>query len=131
MFLATQSTGIPFGPALSLFFSFRVRPVESEGTWRVTTERYDYTLTRPASPDKIVFGWHWHPESRRSRVSYPHLHVPSAESFSTKHVPTGRVSLEDVVMFGFDELNVTPAHATARAVVEEVRSTHKQYRSWN
>jgi hypothetical protein len=129
--LATPSGGIKFGPALTLTFSLHLEPLDESGEWRMTTRKYDFELCLKTDPSKIVFGWHWHPASKRSHITYPHLHVPSALDFKTRHIPTGRVSLEDVILFGFDELNVTPAFDTAPEIVAEVRDRHKKYRSWN
>lgn len=129
--LASSARGVPFGPSLVLSFSWQVEPVVAvDGRFRMTTRRYDYTLTRRTDPRRIVFGWHWHPASRRSQVTYPHLHVPSALEFKTRHLPTGRVSLEDVILFGFDDLGIAPAHGDARRIVTEIRDRHKLFRSW-
>jgi hypothetical protein len=130
--LASSANGVPFGPALILTFSWQVEPAPFEGEQvRMTTKRYDYTLTLRTNPSEVVFGWHWHPASKQSHITYPHLHVPSALKFKTRHIPTGRVSLEDVILFGFDDLKVPPAHDDARRIVTEVRERHKQYRSWH
>jgi len=128
--LASPVTGIPFGQRLSLLFSLTLEPIEESGLWRMTTRRYDFSIVE-ASTTNIVFGWHWHPFSRRSQVTYPHVHVPSASQFKTRHIPTGRVSLEDVILFGFDELGVEPAYKTGRDIVIAVRDRHKQHRSWS
>lgn len=128
--IAAPVSGIPFGPALSLNFGIDLEWLFEDGLWRMTTVKYDYTLVRTTQPDQVIFGWHWHPRSKRSSVTYPHLHVPAALEFPTKHIPTGRVALEDVVVFGFRELKIQPAHETAEAVVAEVMGKHKAHRSW-
>lgn len=43
---------------------------------------------------------------------------------------SGRVSLEDVILFGFDDLGIAPAHGDARRIVTEIRDRHKLFRSW-
>ena len=128
--LATPSTGIAFGKELTLIFSLLLEPVPFETTqWRMTTRRYDYTIVHDSGD--LVFGWHWHPESKRSRVTYPHIHVPSAGRYRTRHIPTGRISLEDVVLFGIDDLGVAGTYPTAREVVSEVHARHRIDRTWN
>lgn len=97
----------------------------------MTTLRCDYEIFRLTQPKNPIFSWHWHPKSRRSKVSYPHLHVRSASEFPTKHLPTGRVSIEDVNFFAFDELGVQPTHEDARRIVTEIRDRHKLFRSWH
>lgn len=130
--LATPARGIGFGNALTLTFSFHLEPFQDgAGQWHMSTRRYDYTLATRAHPDEIVFGWHWHPRSRRSHITYPHVHVPSASTFSTRHIPTGRVALEEIILFGFDDLNVPPADATARTRLTEVLERHKLHRRWS
>jgi hypothetical protein len=130
--LATPHQGIRFGKVLTLSFSFRMELTQmDDGRQQMSTRRYDFTITSLAEPDKPVFGWHWHPASRRSPITYPHVHVPSASQFKTRHIPTGRVALEDVILFGFDDLDVEPAHDQAVSILTEVRNRHKQHRSWS
>jgi len=130
--LSSAPPGIAFG-GLTLSFSVTVKPLPGDegGEWRMTTVRYDYALERVSSKRREqVIGWHWHPTSRRSHVSCPHVHVPSANAYSTRHIPTGRVALEDVIMFGFDDLGVPPTSNRARRIVADVRDRHKKFRSW-
>jgi len=129
--LASPSEGIGFGPDLKLSFSFHIEPIVEDGMWRLATRRYDFTLTRSTRPIEIVFAWHWHPASKQSRITYPHVHVPSASRFNTRHIPTGRVSLEDIILFGFDDLGVNQAHPDAHKTVTEVRDRHKKYQTWH
>jgi len=129
--LTTGSDGLRLTDGLRLFFSFIVNTVEKSGESAMTTLRYDYEIFRPTQPTNSIFGWHWHPESRRSKVSYPHLHVRSASEFPTKHLPTGRVSIEDVILFTFDELGVQPTNGDSRRIITEVRDRHKLFRSWH
>lgn len=129
--LKTEEPGLSFGPAHLLSIALHVVPIEQDDRqWRMTTRKYDYTLTERARPNKVVIGWHWHPRSRRSGVSNPHMHIPTANAFPTKHLPTGRVALEDVLLFGLDELGVTPAVAGAREIVDRVRTNFVDHRSW-
>ena len=128
--LTTNANGIRFGDALTFSFSLRLAPVQENGVWRMSTQRYDFMITHRTEPTKMVFGWHWHPASKKSRIAYPHLHVPSALSHKSRHIPTGRLSLEDVVLFGFDELGVVPTVENAVAIVNETRDLHIRHRSW-
>ena len=129
--LATTVDGIPFGDGLVFRFSLQLEPLSDDGVWRMSTRRYDFTIWTKTRVPTMVFGWHWHPASKQSKVVYPHLHVPSALSHKSKHIPTGRLSLEDIVMFGFDELGVIPTVENALAIVNETRDLHKQHRSWH
>lgn len=128
--IASPVVGVPFGEHLSLNFALTLEAIEDDGVWRMTTKKYDYTVVRTRTPADRVFGWHWHPFSKRSGIKFPHLHVPSALEFSTRHIITGRVALEDVILFGVDQLNVPLAYDGARSVIEAARDRHKKYRSW-
>jgi hypothetical protein len=117
------------GHLLHLYFALNLRPVEEEGgAWRMTTLRYDFALR---DRDSTVFSWQWHPRSRRSPVGWPHLHLPEGTRFGTKHVPTGRISLEDLLIFALDELDVRPSYENARSVLEDVAMKHKEHRTWS
>jgi hypothetical protein len=129
--LATTVDGIPFGDGLVFRFSLQLEPILVDDVWRMSTRRYDFTIWTKTKVPTMVFGWHWHPASKQSKVAYPHLHVPSALSHKSKHIPTGRISLEDVVLFGFDELGVTSAIENAVEIVNEARDLHKRQRSWS
>lgn len=120
---------IPFGDALHLSFAFHLEHGQKDGVDRMTTLRYEFTLTDQAT--RRVFAWHWHPESKRSRVIYPHLHMPKGTPHAKAHVPTGRVTLEEVVLFGFHDLGVEPAVENGLSIVEQAMGTHKKYRAWN
>ena len=97
------------------------------GPFRMSTRRYDFELIEGGA---VVFGWHWHPESKRTDVTWPHLHLPPGSVHKSKHVPTGRVALEDVLLFCIRDMNVRPAHDQGIPILEEVAQRHKQHRSW-
>lgn len=122
---------IPFGADLLLTFAFTLEHGIKAGVDRMTTRSYSFTLTPRSDPTKRVFAWHWHPASTRSRVAYPHVHLPPGTPYASYHVPTGRVSLEEVILFGFTDLDVEPAVADGQRIVEDAMSTHKQYRAWS
>lgn len=128
--LGTAPDGMPFGPTLTLQFSLTLGHVEKNGEPRMTTLRYTFTLLDAATRER-VFAWHWHPFSKRSKIAYPHVHPPSGSPFSTHHVPTGRMCLEDVILYGFDDLGIQPAYPNGRQIVLEVRDRHKLHRGWS
>jgi hypothetical protein len=108
-----------------------------DGEWKVSTKAYVYVVsiaTRRAPVPVEVFAWHWHPE-RMPRKAYPHLHVRSEHrllglALKNLHIPTGRVSFEEVVRFLVDELRVVPSREDWRSVVDETEVLFKQYRTW-
>jgi hypothetical protein len=54
--------------------------------------------------------YHWHPAGR-SPIVLPHLHLGgdvARPKFTTVHLPTGRIALEEVLRFAITELDVRP-----------------------
>lgn len=95
------------GPAVSLVATMRYRIVEDEtpgrGPWKVSTTGWMYSLMEDGN---TVVDFHWHPVSN-SHVVSPHLHVRSSVRLKKRHVPTGRVLIEDVLGFAV-ELGAAP-----------------------
>lgn len=82
-------------------------------------ERY-YTLVNAERVQFLAF--HWHPRVP-GPATHPHLHVRSdAAPLSHKtHVPTGRVSLADVVRLLIVEFGVPPLREDWQIVVSNER----------
>ncbi len=127
--ITSTADGVRLTDRLRLVFTLQLRSVEmGDGQWRMSTRKYDYNIMQAK---QLLFGWHWHPASKRSPVKYPHLHVPSSLAYSTKHIVTGRVALEDVLKFAMVELGAQPSDATASARLDEISERHKTHRSWS
>ena len=127
--LSSTGPGVRLTSSLRLVFTFQLVPVEVDGQWRMTTRKYDYSIVKGRTAE-LVFGWHWHPRSRRSPITYPHLHVPSASMYPTRHIPTGRVSIEDVIAFAIRELGAVPTDDGAMGRLQANAEVHRQFRSW-
>lgn len=101
--------------------------------WKVQTDAYRYRLVVDAS-ESLLF--HWHPEGRSS-FDRPHLHVGNRELakhalLSGKaHVPTARVSLEEVVNFLIQDLGVPPATKDWESRLLSSAEIFRRYRSWH
>lgn len=130
--LGTGERPISFGPSLELVFSITVELVRTAAGQRATTVKYDYMLERTAEK-KRCFGWHWHPRSKVSPIKEPHLHIEGGVNldYSTRHIPTGRMCLEDILLFGLKELKVPPAKTDAVGVVTRLRDAHRRNRTWH
>jgi hypothetical protein len=78
--------------------------------WEVDPLGYLYMVRNDAQQELLSF--HWHP-SGRSPVTTPHLHlgygleIPKSE-FTNLHIPTGPVTLRQVVRFVITELRIRP-----------------------
>jgi hypothetical protein len=81
---------------------------EDPGRWRVRTASYLYEVRDRQS--RKILSYHWHPRGR-SAVVRPHLHIEQQTSptdLSKAHLPTGNISLVDVVRMAITELGAEP-----------------------
>ncbi|HXA52717.1 MAG TPA: hypothetical protein VNV86_20515 [Candidatus Acidoferrum sp.] len=124
-----------FGTELSLFFSQNYSLQQASGgdqEWKVRTEGYIYRLDDENGSEIISF--HWHPY--RDLVKYPHLHLKRKGSGITRseleqaHIPTGRLSIEAIVLFLEREFSVKPRGADWRERVEQNLEIFERNRSW-
>lgn len=101
----------------------------------VTTKYYLYSILDSESKDLI--GFHYHPELDDDPVLYPHIHVyaDADKRFSLfnlhkRHIPSGRVPLEDVIEWLIVELDVKPLQEDWQTVLKETREKFKQNWTW-
>jgi len=92
-----NTLGIELGLKVSIYYRVpRDRPGPS---WSVSTTSYLYALTGP--DERELMAWHWHP-GLEGEVKTTHMHIQSAilneayMPFARRHLPTGRIALEDV-----------------------------------
>lgn len=120
------------GPAfLSAGQHFRtIQDERFEGEWKVRTEGYAYRVALSEETGPFLFAWHWHPNTRPD----PHLHVgadhPEVTELPRLHVPTGRVSFEEVVRFLVTDLRVVPARRDWQETLAETESRFRAFRTW-
>lgn len=103
-----------------------------EGEWRVRTDSYAYTASfSPEIWRQFFIGWHWHPQRRPG----PHMHVNArnrlAGDLHTHHVPSGRVSFEEVVRYLIEEVRVRPRQANWADVIGDTERRFRAFRSWS
>jgi len=88
----------------NLFLSFRllyrvaINPAE-RSPWEATVVAYSYSLDDRDRSE--ILAYHWHPETRDS-VDFPHMHLGYGTGMTRQelfhaHLPTGRITLEDMV----------------------------------
>lgn len=102
------------------------------GPWKVSTAEYNYNF-RDAD-NRVVIAYHWHPQERQ-KVRRPHLHLDQGagvgrQDLHRTHIPTGRVSIEDVIRFAITELGVEPLRDDWEQVLESAQSVHETWRTW-
>lgn len=101
---------------------------ESSGTYRVIPVGYAYTISNHQHREIIVF--HWHP-GQRSHEHDPHIHIGSVvidsdsidtgKTFSRFHIPTGHVSIVQIVRLLLTDFNVVPNRQNWEAVLDGLR----------
>ncbi len=99
--------------------------------FEVRTIGYRYRVLDPL--DREVLSYHWHPTGV-SPITYPHLHLsrrlspldlgPHQEpaALGEMHLPTGFVTLADVVRLLITEFGVAPRRANWEAILAAERA---------
>jgi hypothetical protein len=124
------------GGDLSLGLAQYSRIVETDdqarGPWKVRTAGYQYELLRGA--DEFL-RFEWHPDSR-SHATFPDLHVggaacqDGASLLSRTHLPTGRITLEQIVRLAIEELDVHPLRGDWQEILAASDEAFRQWRTW-
>ncbi len=94
--------------------------------YRVNTRAYSYVVEDRQGHE--VLAYQWHPKGQ-SQITEPHLHV-HCEPLESTHLPTGRIALEDLLVYLIDEMGAKPAHHGWRDVLKKTREAFKRNKSW-
>jgi hypothetical protein len=124
------------GQALRLELRHRYAVSEAQGergSWTVSTAEYIYEVADES--DEVIAAWHWHPTSGQAgdEAHWPHLHAYGTRDTLTLHklhLPTGRVSIEAIVRFLIEDLDVVPGREDWRAVLDRHEDVFRQTRTW-
>ena len=99
--------------------------------WKVYTEGYAYTISEDPDLGHELLAWHWHPTTRLDT----HIHIgkshPTHGDLAKYHVPSGRVSFEQVVRFLITDLGVSPARADWDSVLTDSHGKFVTHRRWS
>jgi hypothetical protein len=121
------SEGLPFKIRSSQTYSFhiamRYKIVEATGArgpFKASIVAYNYTLHQGGHPN--------------TKTKIPHIHLyagsnVSAELFK-KHIPTERISIEEVIRFLIEELGVQAIRTDWDSVLSQNLQAHKTWRTW-
>lgn len=96
------------------------------GPWKVSTAAYIYAIQDKQGHE--IFAYHWHPTST-PQYDYPHLHVHSG-ILAKIHLPTRRISLEEILQLLITQLNVKPLKKEWEKVLRETQEAHQKFRTW-
>ena len=87
------------------------------GQWTVHVAGYRYEFRLADGP--MLLAYHWHPVGV-SPIMSPHLHIGGSVrnvDLSKRHLPTGHVTLQDVLRFAVVDLGVAPLRDDWQAVL--------------
>jgi hypothetical protein len=117
-------------PALLLTILMHYKVTEAQGQlgpWKVSTVAYLYSVQDKQGHE--LFSYHWHPTST-PQYDYPHLHVHSG-ILAKLHLPTRRISLEEILRLVITQLNVKPIKREWEKVLREIQQAHQKFRTWD
>lgn len=110
-----------------------IRDRRFRGEYKIKTLAYVYRVDLQAA-DSEVLSWHWHPLTTANRPN-PHIHITADDpglgvALDKLHVPTGRVSFEEVVRFLIRDLQVQPLRDDHEDILEEAEGRFREFRTW-
>jgi hypothetical protein len=123
------------GQPLYLFasqaFHFERRP-QLRTDWKVASDEYIYNVRSAADRDPAsqMIEWHWHPQVRPECHAHVNGPLPGGFHLSGAHLPTGRVSFEQVLIFLLDELEIVSRQPEWRETLTSNHALHAAYRTW-
>lgn len=117
------------GPLFTIDVSYRVEEAEQHA-YEARVVGYGYRILEPEGREILTY--HWHPESS-SLVTTPHLHLStrmppvnvatrSQVALGAMHIPTGVVTLAQVVRLLITEFGVEPRRPDWEAVLATATS---------
>jgi hypothetical protein len=127
-------------PYLYLIFNQYYRIIEDQSEepssrYRVTTEGWKHDILDDKRRE--ILSYHWHPDGHRDT---PHMHVGSVllnterqrlgKGFSSLHLPTERISIEQIVRLLIEEFEVIPKRGDWRRILENGQKQFEATRSW-
>jgi len=128
LWLGNATDPVPIGRdrrfQILLSQQYEIIPFEGErGPWKVRTLAYNYSLYEG---EGVILGYHCHPSDR---VPYPHAHIYCSE-LPRHHLPTGRVSVEQILRMTATEFGVDPLNRDWEAVLAETQAAFETWQTW-
>jgi len=111
--------------ALSFDCGYRTAPDRSNRrAWEVRIAYYFYSLDD--GDHREIIAYHWHPEGH-SNVVAPHIHIgrgamAGRPELSNAHLPTGIISLADVIRVAIVDFNVQPLRQDWQTILSPAAS---------
>jgi hypothetical protein len=110
--------------SLSIWHYYHVaEEPERPSHWAVRTAGYQYVLY--GADGRAIVAYHWHPAGR-SPVITPHLHLGAGAEVGRRdvadaHLPTGHITLEDVLRLAISEFGVRPLRRDWSEILDRTR----------
>jgi hypothetical protein len=107
-------------------------PDRDRGPWKVSTRKYLHHVVTDDHTEVILF--HWHPDGD---VKEPHIHVGSSQlgvnavMGSNDHIPSGRVSFENVLHYLITHHGVVPHQTGWSKILADNNNRFAQWRTWH
>jgi hypothetical protein len=110
------------------YFVIQLEP----GEWKVRTAYYSYGLETEIGTEILVY--HWHPKGV-SPISYPHLHIEAGAGVGRReiqgsHIPTGRIALEDFILYLIETFGAKTLRDDWRAILDETGTAFQTHKTW-
>lgn len=117
---------------LAITQQYSVIQLEPGQHWKVRTAYYSYGLEDENGAELLVY--HWHPDGI-SPITYPHLHLEAGARVGRpellgSHIPTGRIALEDFILYLIETFGVNTLREDWRAVLDETGSAFRLFKTW-
>ncbi|MCZ6780719.1 MAG: hypothetical protein O7C73_03625 [Nitrospirae bacterium] len=110
---------------ITIIMGFRVQEASGElGRWKVKTTSYYYYIGNGSGE---LVGYHWHAETT-PHIWFPHIHVRG--KFKDVHLPTGRISIEEVLRLAINDFKVKATSDWEKVLLDNQRRFEK-YRAWD
>jgi hypothetical protein len=95
-------------------------PAYVRNRYEIATTGYSYAIRDEF--DKEIVAWHWHRE-QTPEVEFPHLHIGAGalvqrDELHRAHLPTGIVTLAEVVHSAITDFHVEPRRADWQAILD-------------
>jgi hypothetical protein len=105
----------------------------ARGPYKVSTRGYMHAVQ--TIDDTEIIAFHWHPDGK-SDVTFPHVHVgttqlnPAGVISKKHHIPAPRMSVEGVLRFCIEQLEVEPLRPDWSSVLADSEDLFKMWATW-
>ncbi len=123
------------GAPLFIDINQALEPPDKANGFHISTKQYLYSIFDAQIKELISF--HFHPELTADPILYPHIHVyadddPRFKQFNLhkRHIPSGRVALEDIIDWLISELGVQPIREDWQSILNQTSERFKVKKTW-